>query len=119
MQGDASIRPTKDRILVERLEGSGIERTTKGGIVLPATLESHAKTKRDGFRARVLALGPDVKVDLAKDEHVLVHTWAEGDGSNLYTGSPLGGGKLLIQPDDIICVVDKDVDAEVIGAVVK
>jgi co-chaperonin GroES (HSP10) len=110
------VKPTKDRILVERLDGHGIERTTRGGIIVPATNEARAKTKRDGFRARVLVLGPEVPkgLDLKPGEHVLVHMWAEGDGKKLYTGDPLGGAGLLIRPDDIICVVDKNAHAEVV-----
>lgn len=110
------IKPTKDRILVERLDGHGIEQTTPGGIIIPATNEARAKTRRDGFRARVLALGPEVPPSFAlkPGEHVLVHMWAEGDGKQLYTGSPLGGNRLLIQPDDIVCVVDHRAHAEVV-----
>lgn len=101
-------RPTKDRILVERLD-MGRERTTKGGIVLPATLGAKAKTKADMWRGKVLAVGPDVR-ELTPGDHVLVHTWAEGDGSTLYTGVGLGAHRVLIRPDDVICAVDPDAE---------
>lgn len=93
------IRPLRDRIHIRRLEGHGIETVTPGGIIIPATSEARAKTKRDYFRAEVVATGPEVR-DLEPGEHVLVHTWADGDGSELYTGSFIG-------PDDVICVVAK------------
>lgn len=87
----------------------GRERTTKGGIVLPATLGSRAKTKADMWRGKVLAVGPKV-TELSVGEHVLVHTWADGDGTQLYTGTPLAGHRRIIKPDDIVCVVDADAE---------
>lgn len=96
-----AIRPLRDRIHIRRLEGHGIETTTPGGIIIPATTEARAKTKNDYFRAEVLAVGPDVR-ELAAGEHVLVHTWADGDGSVLYTSGA------FIGPDDVICVVAKE-----------
>jgi co-chaperonin GroES (HSP10) len=106
-----SVRPLRDQILVERLEGHGIERTTKGGIILPASLEARARTKSDYFRARVEAVGPDVR-ELAKDDHVLVYTWADG-GSKLYTGVGVGRNRLFVTPEDIVCAVAPDADVEV------
>jgi co-chaperonin GroES (HSP10) len=113
------VKPLGNRILVERLEGHGIERTTPGGIIIPATNERRAEHKRDGFRARVEAIGPEVREQLEVGEHVLVHTWANGDGSQLYTGDRMGANQLLIAPDDIICAVHPDAHVEVVQADVK
>lgn len=99
------MRPLRDLILVQRLEGHGIERITPGGIVIPAACEAKAKTKNDYFRARVIAKGPKAPAELEVGEDVLVHTWAGGEGAGLYTGAltGVGGGRMLIQPDDILC----------------
>lgn len=117
MQGVSHIRPTKSRILVERLEGHGVERTTKGGIVIPATNEAKAKTKNDVFRARILAIGPDAtEIQRAYEdgfEHVLVYAWNDTTKrKGLYTGVPVGRNRLLIEPDDIAipCMPDADID---------
>jgi co-chaperonin GroES (HSP10) len=108
------VRPLRDQILIERLEGHGIETVSPGGIIFPATIERRAEHKRDGFRARVEAVGPDVR-ELEPGEHVLVHTWTGDDGSKgLYVGRDVGNRKLLVKPDDIICVVAADAHAEVL-----
>ncbi len=116
MQGAPNIKPTKARVLVERLEGHGIERVTKGGIVLPATLEAKARTKRDVFRARILAVGPDAHdVRKAFDEgfdHVLVYAWSNGSGKGLYTGLPCGQNRLLIESEDVVVAVAGDAHVE-------
>lgn len=114
MQGTPNIRPIGDNILVERLEGHGIERVTAGGIVIPATLEAKAKTKNDAFRARILAIGDGpgaLEVRKAFDEgfgHVLVHAWCEHGERGLYTGKPLDRNRLFIKPDDIIVALAED-----------
>jgi co-chaperonin GroES (HSP10) len=105
----ATIRPLRDRIHIRRLEGHGIETVTPGGIVIPATTEARAKSKNDYFRAEVIGIGPDVR-ELAPGDHVLVHTWHDGDGSTLYTSGT------FIGPDDVICAVAKDARIDHINA---
>ena len=104
-----ALQPTRDRILVERLEGHGIERVTKGGIIIPATTESRAKTKSDTWKGRVVALGPQAPSELKIGDVVIVFTWADGDGSKLYVGHEgLGKNQLFVAPDDVVCIVDED-----------
>jgi hypothetical protein len=67
---------------------------------------------RDYFPAEVLAVGPEVR-ELKSGDHVLVHTWAEGDGSKLYTGDSLGEkDRLILKPNDILCAIEDDEAAE-------
>lgn len=105
MSSRGNIAPLRDLVLVERLSGHGIERTSKGGIVLPSTLEAKAKTKADWFRARVLAVGPEAR-DVRAGEDVLVYTWKGETGRGLYTGHALGAGQLLIAAEDIVAALD-------------
>jgi co-chaperonin GroES (HSP10) len=105
-----TIRPLRDRILVERIEGHGIETISPGGIILPATREAKVKTKADTFRAMVLALGPDTgPLELSVGDEVLVYTYADddklGSGSHnkLWTGEHVEGVGTFIRPDDIVC----------------
>lgn len=118
MQGVPNIRPIGDNILVERLEGHGIERVTAGGIVIPATLEARAKTKNDVFRARVLAVGPSEDANAVREavsdgySDVLVYAWRENGQRGLYTGTPLGRDRLFVKPDDIIVAVAPDARVE-------
>jgi co-chaperonin GroES (HSP10) len=117
MQGTAGVSPLRDLVLVERLEGHGIERVTKGGIIIPATTEAHAKTRADTFRAVVLAKGPEAPSELALRDVVILHTWAEGDGSTLYTGvRGLEKHHLFVKPDDIVCIVDDELPPTQPGA---
>lgn len=111
-------QPRNDRILVERLEGRGVESVTPGGIIIPATTERKARTTADQFRARVVAVGPGAllengereTIDLQPGDEVLVYSFAEdkSDGSALYTGAS-GPGKhqLFVRPRDIVCAVGR------------
>ncbi len=110
------VRPLRDLILVERLEGHGIERITPGGIVIPASVERRAEQKADMFRAKVVATGPQVR-ELEPGDHVMVHTWEDGDGSKLYTGvTGTGRHELFIKPDDVICKVHPQAHVEGVQA---
>lgn len=100
------IRPLHDNILVRRIDGHGIETVSEGGIIIPATAEKSVRTKRDYFRARVEAMGSEVRMpDLAIGDEVFVHTWS-GTAESLYTGREAVGAGLIIKPDDIICAVE-------------
>jgi co-chaperonin GroES (HSP10) len=105
------IRPMGDRLYVQRIR----ETVTAGGIVLPETFKAgkngfSARQKmnavKDTFHARVLATGPDVR-ELAQGDEVIVYSFADGDGSKLYTGDAVGEkDKLFIKMDDVVCAVD-------------
>lgn len=105
-----------DRIVVEAIEADGIERTSAGGIIIPATTGSKARTKNDTFRARIVAMGPDASRHFAgklePDDHVLVYAFA-GEGERLYTGEKSGCG-LFIKPDDIVCAVEAGAQVDVL-----
>jgi len=102
------IHPLRDRILVTRLEGHGIETVSPGGIVIPATVEKSVRTKPDYFRARVEALGPEAERayagDLKPGDEVLVYTYS-GTADSVFTGSTLGEHRVVIGPDDILGAV--------------
>jgi co-chaperonin GroES (HSP10) len=102
------IHPLRDRILVTRLEGHGIETVSPGGIVIPATVERSVRTKPDYFRARVEALGPEAERayagDLKPGDEVLVYTYS-GTADSVFTGSTLGEHRVVIGPDDILGAV--------------
>ncbi len=98
-----------DRVLVEKLDGHGVETTSPGGIVLPATEWKRGNTKHigDTFRARVKGVGPRVSEVLGQDIHegdeVVVYTYArDGRGSTL-TGDETAYG-LFVRADDVIAV---------------
>jgi co-chaperonin GroES (HSP10) len=99
----ANVSPLRDLVLVESLD-VGRERTTAGGIVIPATTQARAKTKSDLWRGRVIAVGPKVQ-GLEPGEDVIVHTWGDGDGSKLYSGEGIGGHHSFIRQSDIVCAV--------------
>jgi co-chaperonin GroES (HSP10) len=111
----ASLRPVRDRILVERLSGHGKEQTLASGIIVPATCEAGMATRGDYFRARIDALGPEAEQifgdTLKPGDEVLVYTYAGDSSGNakgmsaVFTGRKCGEG-LIIGPDDIICAVE-------------
>lgn len=108
------IRPLRDMVLIEKLDQER-ETVTAGGIVLPATLQAKAKTKQDTFHAKVLAKGPKVPAELGVGDEIIVETWADGDGTKLFTGEGVGGHRFFITPNDIVCVVDRPVPPMVAG----
>lgn len=91
-------------VLVERLEGHGIERVTPGGIVIPATAERRPTTKADTYRARVLAVGPEAARELTPGTEVIVHTW-HASGDKLYSGVGTDYGT-LVALEDIVCALE-------------
>lgn len=105
------IRPLRDQLYVQRIR----ETASAGGIILPETFKAgkngfSARQKMnavpDHYRARVLATGPDVR-ELAQGDEVLVWSYADGDGSKLYTGEGVGEkDKLFIKMDDVVCAID-------------
>lgn len=105
------IRPLGNNILVERIEGHGIEQTLPSGIVIPATAQASVKTKADMFRSRVLAIGPEadrlLQGDLRVGDEVLLYTY-DAHADRVFTGTQAGEHGLFIKPDDILCVVGGD-----------
>lgn len=108
------LRPTRNNVYVEKI---ALE-TTKGGIVLPifGAFMGHSARKKtaatpDYFKARVLAVGPEVR-DIVEGDEVIIHTYAEGGGTKLFTGENVGEKRrLMVKADtvdtkgDILCVV--------------
>lgn len=114
------VRPLRNLVLVERVEKD----ESPGGIVLPKTFEARHSprlkmlAKPDYFEAEVIACGPDVR-ELKPGDHTLVFTFADGDGSTLYTGQSDNGRRadgakrLFVKyPDDFVCAVDLEGAAE-------
>ena len=112
------IRPLRNLVYVEKIR----ETVSKGGIHLPQTFRAgkngHSVREKmnavaDVFRAKVLAVGPEVR-GLSEGDECMVYTFAEGDGSTLWTGTSDDGKRadkaqrLFVRyPDDIVCAVDK------------
>jgi co-chaperonin GroES (HSP10) len=107
------IRPLRDQLYVERIRESHY---ANGVILKPETFKAgkngfSARERVNGvadyFPARVLACGPDVR-ELSQGDEVLVWSYAEGDGSKLYTGESVGEkNKLFIKLDDVVCAVER------------
>ena len=103
------LRPYGDRILVEKLDGEGVETVSAGGIILPAVEWKRGKTRHvpDTFRARVKAAGPRVAEvlgqELAEGDEVVVYTYAEDGHGRLLTGDETPYG-LFVRARDVIAV---------------
>lgn len=115
------MRPLRNLMLVEKLPDLGCvisedgETVTLGGIIVPTTFKARGPSqriaaKKDFWRARVVAIGPEVR-EVAVGDHVLIDTWAEkadGTHAGLYTGIDVGDGRRLVAyPNDIICGLDE------------
>lgn len=99
---------------------------TAGGIHLVQAFKAgkHGSSARekmnavpDYFEAVVLATGPEVRTSeaagLEQGDRCLVWSYAEGDGSRLYTGEDVGmRDHLFIRPSDVVCAIDDDEAAE-------
>ncbi len=111
-----TVVPIRDWLYVEKV----IERLSPGGIHLVECFKAgksglsarqRINAIKDHFLVRVLATGPEVQkseaAGLFQGDHALVWSYAEGDGSKLYTGES-GGEKdrLFIKPGDVVCAVD-------------
>lgn len=107
------MKPLGSRLYVERIRPA----VTPGGIHLPETFKAgkHGSSARqkvnaieDTFRATVLAIGPDVR-ELSPGDIVVVFSFAEGDGSKLYTGESVGEkGRMFIGLDDVVCAIEPE-----------
>jgi hypothetical protein len=113
-----AIRPIGAGLYVQRVRAT----QTEGGILLPATFSPQKKfgarekmnSIPDYFLAKVLAVGPEERSGLQPGDHTFVWSFADGDGSRLYTGDSVGEkDKLFIKGEtgrsgercDHLCVV--------------
>lgn len=100
------IRPLRDQLYVQRIRPT----QTEGGILLPETFKAgksglSARQKMnavpDFFLAKVLAVGPEERSGLQPGDHTFVWSYADGDGSKLFTGENVGEkDKLFITTKD-------------------
>ena len=89
-----AIRPLRDQLYVQRIRAT----QTEGGILLPASFSPQKKfgarermnSVPDYFLAKVLAVGPEERSGLQPGDHTYVWSYADGDGSKLYTGESVG-----------------------------
>jgi co-chaperonin GroES (HSP10) len=103
-----AIRPLRDRLYVQRL----FVASSKGGIIFPKAFKFGFSARQkinaisDVFRARVLAIGPEVR-ELVVGDEILVHSYADGDGSTLWTGVSVGEkDRMFIEFKDVVCGVE-------------
>ena len=86
------IKPVGNRILVQKIEEE--ERKTPGGIVLPASTKEEKVV-----RGKVLAVGPDEKIEVKKGDEVIISSFAgtefEVDKDKL----------LLVKASDVLAVI--------------
>jgi co-chaperonin GroES (HSP10) len=104
---DGTVRPLGNRLYVERVK----RERTEGGIIIPETFDTKfsARLKHaavpDYFLARVLAKGEEVREDIDVGALTYVWTYAEGDGSKLWTGDDSGEkGRMFITERDLVGV---------------
>ena len=109
LEGARVVRPLGDWILIEKI----VPKKSESGLIhLPETFNhKHSATLKHGavadyFKARVLARGPRVPSELEQFDEVFVYTYADGDGTRLYTGEDSGEKRrMFIKPRDIIAAV--------------
>lgn len=102
------LRPLRNLVYVERVK----REVSAGGILLPQTFDNQNRPSlrhgavADYFEAKVLAVGPLVQ-ELTVGDTILVHTYAGGDGSKLYTGEGTTDAERLFvkYPEDLLAAV--------------
>ena len=90
------------------------EKTESGLLFIPSTAD-YKKNPRlrfanidNTFRARVLSVGSRVSEPIYQGDEIVVWTFAEGDGSRLYTGENVGEKrKMFIKQSDVVCVIER------------
>lgn len=111
IENPRAIRPLHDRIYIQKLRVA----ESKGGIIFPETFKlrkqfsarERLNSVPDLFHAIVLACGPDVR-ELAQGDEIIVYSFADSDGSKMYTGESVGEkDRMFIGPDDVVCAVDR------------
>lgn len=92
-----------------------VELRTAGGLHIPQTFDHRNSVRRkfaavqDTFRARVLSVGHRVTEPIEQFDEVVVYTFAEGDGSRLYTGENAGEKlRMFIKQKDVVCVIERE-----------
>ncbi len=103
-----TIRPLRDLVYVEKIP----RLMSEGGIHIPQAFKARGPGSRlqgvqDFFHAKVLAVGPEAQRDVAVGDEALVYTFAEGDGTTLYTGDSVGErNRMFVKyPGDFVCVL--------------
>ena len=108
----AGIRPTGNRVLLERLDGDGREEQLTSGVWIPARDQSlrHGNAERvpDTFRARVLAVSEGARKatddGLAEGDEVICHTYEQTNQRTLVGDeTPFG---LLVDVENILGVYE-------------
>jgi co-chaperonin GroES (HSP10) len=111
VENPRAVRPLGSRIYIQRLRVA----ESKGGIIFPETFKlrkqfsarERLNSVPDLFHAIVLACGPDVR-ELKQGDEIIVYSFADSDGSKMYTGESAGEkDRLFIEPDDVVCAVDR------------
>lgn len=101
------LKPLRNLMHIERV----VQEKTPGGLYIPQTFDHKHRPSlkfdaiRDYFEAKVLAVGPEVR-DVEPGDHVLVWTFADGDGRQMFTGEGDDKRLLVRYPDDLVCAVD-------------
>lgn len=105
MQETDKIRPMTDRVLIEKIEPS--EETSKGGIIIPKTVEDqslywHCRVKALG-PSRVLKNGETAPVDVKEGDVVIIGSYM---GVELKRSRVEQSTLMVIKSDDILAVVE-------------
>src|SRR4029077_4822227 len=94
-----SLRPLRDRILVQRIEDA--EKKTQGGIYLPDV------AKEDGpYVGKVLAAGPGRVTSEGKPLHMEVKVGDQIFFSK-FAGTDAGKNLLILNADDVLAIIEK------------
>lgn len=91
-----------------------VELKTESGLLhIPQTFDAGSSPRKkfqavkDTFRARVLSVGSRVTEPIRQFDEIIVYTFAEGDGSKLYTGENVGEKRrMFIKAKDVVCVLE-------------
>jgi chaperonin GroES len=104
MEETDKIRPLTDRVLIEKIEP---EEVSKGGIIIPKTVEDralswHAKVKAVG-PSRVLKNGERAPVDVKDGDMVIIGSYM---GVELRRSRVQQETLMIVKADDILGVVE-------------
>lgn len=96
-----------------------VELKTAGGLHIPQTFDHGHSVRqkfaavKDTFRAIVLSVGDRVKERIHQFDEIIVYTFAEGDGSKLYTGENVGEQRrMFIKAKDVVCVLEPSAQSQ-------
>ncbi len=105
MQDTDKIRPMTDRVLVEKIEPN--EETSKGGIIIPKTVEDrslywHCRVKAVG-PSRTLKNGEAAPVEVKEGDVVVIGSYM---GVELRRSRVEQSTLMVVKSDDILAVVE-------------